>query len=204
VLAVTAKEVVDLYQTGSIARNLARVPAENVLMSVETTMTKVKLRTPDHAYLESEVVWADDLGNGYYRLQNVPLHAIGCSLHDIVLARRSNRDYPTATRVVIRSGHVTGRVTCRPDRPEAFELAVHQVKELGCSCEGDGRAILGVDMPPAVDPNLVERRFREGEGLGLWEFEVPSAASMPTPRRRSVSPGSRGRGPSSGPSASSR
>jgi hypothetical protein len=71
--------------------------------------------------LKSEGLWAVPLGDGRYRVQNIPFFLYGVSLEDIVSAEQVD-GFLTFREVVSSSGHSTYRVFLRD--PVAAEAAL--------------------------------------------------------------------------------
>jgi hypothetical protein len=135
---------------------------------------KVAFRVPDgDGTLETESLWAQDLGEDRYRIDNCPLFAYGVSLHDIVLAPRA-RGIPTFKRVLSKSGNRTIRVVFK----ESVEIAswsdriLQKLVSLGCGYEGANRIYIAVNVPSRVQLSVVCDYLTE-QGL-TWEHGDPT------------------------------
>ena len=126
-----------------------------------------------------ETLWAVDLGNDQYRIDNSPFYAYSVSWQDIVYApfdRDEGR--PIFQRVVLKSGNRTIRV--------AFETPVENGNEsdgilkglvsLGCSYEVANNRYMSVNIPPEV--NLESVRSYLIECHATWEHADPTYAEL--------------------------
>lgn len=126
----------------------------------------------------SESVWAESLGEGRYRIRNVPFFAKGIAVEDVVLARMSATG-PVFTRVLIHSGHSTYRIFLTDDigiSDPRYLDAWGALERHGCTVERASEHLLAVDVPShAMLPEVYEL-LQLGEEHGVWEFEEGHAA----------------------------
>ena len=127
---------------------------------------KVALRGPDG---EVETLWADDLGNGCYRLDNTPWYAYGISWRDIVEAKPAADGQLQFQRIIEKSGHRTIRITA--DQPFSDEW-LQQIVQLGCTYEGANRKLVGIDLPPGINLETVASFLTEKNVR--WEYADPT------------------------------
>jgi len=149
-------------------------------MSTEQELPKQKilfeLEKADHHDFAAETIWAEVLGENKYRLLNIPLYIYGASFGDIVVAYEKDEEtaFPIVEEVVERSGHSTYRIFVfegAVDNPE-FDKYWEPIEAEGCSFEGQkGNKMLGVDVPPEANINLVFRFLQNGENAEIWGFE---------------------------------
>jgi hypothetical protein len=133
-------------------------------------LVKVAIDLKDEAY-GVETVWAEPLGNGLYRLRNVPFMACGYSEQDVVNAAEINGQL-SVTAVAERSGHSTYRVfLSEPMDNEAFRPLWEPLGKLGCTYERANRRLIGIDVPPESDVYAVYSLLEKGEQAKQWEFE---------------------------------
>jgi hypothetical protein len=135
-------------------------------MSVDRPNAKVALTGPDG---ELETLWATDLGDGTYRLENTPWYAYGVSWLDIVEAKPEQDGLLKFSRVVSKSGNRTVRI--RADEPFTTEW-LNRLVALGASFEGAIGSYIGVNIPPETDLNVVTS-FLTQEAVE-WEHADPS------------------------------
>ncbi len=84
-------------------------------MAENPNLVKVELRGDDG---EVETLWAFDLGQDQYKLDNTPWYAYGVSTGDVIEAERQEPDgFPLFKRVVATSGYRT----VRGERGQAFD-----------------------------------------------------------------------------------
>jgi hypothetical protein len=137
-------------------------------------MVKVELHGLDG---EVETLWATPVGPDEYQLENSPFFAYGISWLDIVEAHApaaSPDDFPIFTRVVTPSGHRTLRLILQPraDRAPESQAILDHLVALGASYEGLNPGYLAIDVPPAVDLELVTD-YLTSTGQ-RWEYANPT------------------------------
>ena len=91
----------------------------------EEQLCKVHVDLPNHWAIGGESLWATELGNDLYRLENVPFHAYGLNFLDVVRATPDTDDaIPEIREVVEPSGRKTVRVMFEDavDRERQAEL----------------------------------------------------------------------------------
>jgi hypothetical protein len=117
----------------------------------------------------TERLWADDIGDGRYRVRNSPFFAFGISTEDIIFAiKKDGQLYFEG--VSIRGGHSTYRLRLKHHkRDNLFERHWLALQDMGCTYE-EG-VVLVVDVPPQADIDAVYKALESGEAAGVWEFE---------------------------------
>ena len=138
---------------------------------IQDDMVKVILTGPDG---EVETLWARQLGNDLYELDNTPWYAYGVSWHDVIEARpQSPDDFPQFVRVVQKSGYRTIRLILDPpaDKSADSQAILDGLQELGCSYEGANPHFIGVDIPSSVDLMTVRQFLITTEQE--WEHADP-------------------------------
>lgn len=137
----------------------------------------VKIRFPldpkdDQGY-ETETLWAEPLGNGRFRIVNVPFFVFGVSSDDIVHATRSREVY-RFDEVVGRGGHSTYRIFLQDDRSiqhDEFRQYWDPISKLGSTFENANDHFVAVDIPPGADVSKTYKLLEKGEKKGIWAFE---------------------------------
>jgi hypothetical protein len=124
---------------------------------------------------EVETMWACDLGEDRYRLDNCPFYAYGVSLHDIVYAPLDpTEEFPTFRSVVSKSGNRTIRVIFDPPLAAGneSERKLGELRALGCDCERATSSYVVLNIPPSIDlAGVADNLIR----LGLtWEHADPT------------------------------
>lgn len=123
----------------------------------------------------SERLWAFDLGNGLYRVNNVPWFVRNLAVDDVVSAvATSVGTYPEFREVVEPSAHVTVRLVVFRRGPLNGELQpVSDVfGRLGAYAEGaEQYGIVALDIPPEAPLRQIQDRLLLGEADGSWERE---------------------------------
>jgi hypothetical protein len=133
----------------------------------DRNLVKIELRGEDD---EVETLWAFELGDGRYKLDNTPWYAYSLSAGDVIEAAPEERNgFPVFRKVVEKSGYRTVRIVSEEDFADAvFE----EIKGIGCSFEGANRRYVAIDVPPGVDLSAVAD-FLTAKGI-RWEHADPT------------------------------
>ena len=126
-----------------------------------------------------ETLWAFDLGNDLYKLDNSPFYAYSVSWEDIVYAPYSEFEERAAfVRVVEKSGNKTVRIIFDPPVEDGNESdkVLQTLVGMGCSYEGANPGGFAVNIPPEVDLALVRDYLISAEAE--WEHADPSYAEL--------------------------
>lgn len=123
----------------------------------DADQVKIGLRDPDGGL---ETLWADDLGGGRYRLDNVPFFARDVSLGDVVAAAPDASGLPVMTAVLEKSGNRTLWVSF-PGPIAGDHPFLEFLKAAGCSYEGARASLFAVNVPPQSDLAAVARYIEE-------------------------------------------
>jgi hypothetical protein len=117
-----------------------------------------------------EELWAVDIGDGKYRIDNVPFYALGISSGDSVAAEFRDEKL-ILSEVVGTEGHSTLRVMVH-DKSLTERLRA-ELKSAGCATELSNVAgFFSVDVPPEVDyPFIADllSGYEKEEKLGYEE-----------------------------------
>ncbi len=137
---------------------------------------KVLFRVPEEdGSANVETLWAFDLGEDRYRLDNSPFFAYSVSVGDVVYAPIDpDEGRPTFIRVLEKSGNRTLRVILDPPIADgnSSDDTVKELLALGCSYEGANTTYLCVVIPQeagfaAVCSHLTLRKVQ-------WEHADPT------------------------------
>jgi hypothetical protein len=146
------------------------------MSSVAGPTAKVLFRiTESDGSASVETLWAYDLGENRYKLDNSPFYAYGVSWGDTVLAPHDDAEsHPTFHSVVVKSGYRTVRVMFDPPvrRGNESDVTLKKLVKLGCEYERANAQYIVVSVPPSVDlakvvEYLVERK-------ATWEHADPT------------------------------
>ena len=136
-------------------------------MPEEKPLTKVAFRDDDG---KVETLWAYDLGENLYQLDNTPWYQYGVSWKDVVEAVPQNEgELPLFRRVVEKSGYRTLRISL--EEPATAEF-LDEIKQLGCGFEGANRRYIAIDVPPEMDLQKIADFFTEN--CICWEHADPT------------------------------
>jgi hypothetical protein len=123
----------------------------------------------------SERLWAFDLGQGLYRINNAPWFVRDLAVGDVVRAEPPGPDqHPVFTGLHTRSDHLTIRIICFRRGPLAGQLqpVIDRFTPLGIWAEGAGQyGMVALDIGPDVDLSAVRARLQSGVDDGSWEWE---------------------------------
>jgi hypothetical protein len=116
---------------------------------------KVLFRVPEEdGSANVETLWAFDLGEDRYQLDNSPFYAYSVSVGDIVYAPVDpDEGRPTFSRVLEKSGNRTVRVIFDPPLADgnSSDDVVKELLALGCSYEGANPTYLCIVIPQESD-----------------------------------------------------
>jgi hypothetical protein len=117
-----------------------------------------------------ESIWATSVGDGLYRLDNIPFFARGIAYEDIVSAVPREDGTLGFVEVVRPSGHSTLRVIAY-DAARAPALR-RELESLGCDTEQSHIPnLFAVDVPPSVSLDEVRRLLEAEDASEHWEYE---------------------------------
>ena len=103
--------------------------------------------------MSAETLWAIDLGEDKYRIDNCPFFAYSISCGDVVYAPKDQSSgAPTFISIVRKSGNKTLRIFFdTPLRPGNFvEEILHSLNEKGCGYEGYSDRYFSINIPSTV------------------------------------------------------
>jgi hypothetical protein len=119
----------------------------------------------------TESVWATEVGNGKYRIENVPFYAMELSFGDVVRAAPKDGSLQFDC-VASRGGHSTYRVITRDGADDSqVRSALSDLNSNGASYERDTANLLAVDIPKVTDVPRIYRILEDKEKTGVWDFE---------------------------------
>lgn len=129
----------------------------------------------------SETPWAEPVGEGLFRLDNLPWYAYGVSDDDIVEAEPSDMEGMFEfVRVRTPSGNRVVRVIF--DTDEDGTPVLEALRTLGCHWEGATKRFLVVSIPPAADFDAVCSLLTQSEVQ--WEHANPTYEDLYGPQRQ--------------------
>ena len=124
----------------------------------------------------SEGLWAVDLGNGRYRLDNVPFFVRGLACRDMVAATTAADGHLWATEVLRRSGRLTVRVMVFGEhRGDTVRELLDVAAACGVESEtmnlNPGCDLLAFDLPKSADVARFKSFLGTGQQLERWAYE---------------------------------
>ena len=123
----------------------------------------------------SERVWAYDVGDNRYVIDNVPWFVPDLAVGDLVRAvSPDSQSHPIFQRLLERSDHVTIRLICPRNGPLAGDLALAKepFARLGVYAEGVAQyGMLALDVKPGDPLDDIAAVLGAGVDNGSWEME---------------------------------
>jgi hypothetical protein len=135
---------------------------------------KVLFRVPyQDGSVEIETLWAFELGNDKFKIDNCPFYAYDVSLGDVVLAPFDKQEnFPTFQKVLSKSRNRTVRIVFDSSAlPDVSREVLTALVALGCGYEGAKSRYFAVNVPPASDLFAVTD-FLTKTGI-MWERADP-------------------------------
>lgn len=138
--------------------------------------SKVLFRVPDEdGTANVETLWATNLGEDKYRIDNSPFYTCGVSWLDVVFAPfDKNEGFPTFQKVVSKSGHRTLRVVFDPpvEKGNPSDELLQGLVSRGCTYEGANPKYIPIDVPPGVDLGPIRNLLIASKVI--WEHGDPA------------------------------
>jgi hypothetical protein len=163
---------------GSIAGRSTR--SLDAMTQAPQPTAKVLFRVPNEdGSAEVETLWAFDLGNDQYKLDNSPFYAYSVSWQDIVYAPfDKDEERPTFRRVVSKSGNRTVRIIFESpvETGNESDRMLQGLVSLGCTYEGARNKYISVNIPQKVALEAVRKYLIEHEAT--WEHADPTYAEL--------------------------
>lgn len=122
----------------------------------------------------AEVLWAEDLGEGRFRILNSPFFINGINFEDIVSIKLGVMGQFEFDQIISRSGNSTYRIFSEKKVNDyEFDVQWKKLGKIGCTYEsmGNKKTLLSVNVPKETDIDEVYKILEEGESSGIWEFE---------------------------------
>ena len=126
-----------------------------------------------------ETLWAVELGNNLFRLDNSPFFAYDVSWQDIIEAIGEAEDFYEFVRVAEKSGNRTVRIIFEnfSGKDEQGKQILSDITNLGCSYEGANSKFISVTIPSTVNFESVIDYLSEQSDLNC-EYADPSYAKL--------------------------
>jgi|SRR5579884_3026055 len=128
----------------------------------------------------AETMWADQVGDALYKIDNIPWFAYGVSLDDVISVRYVDGDpRPYFDRVVVSSGKVTYRVTFTEHLPHGTRIEadalLEKIKSLAEASSRYSVDYVALVASAAASRSDIESLLDNGECLGFWDWETSTA-----------------------------
>ena len=116
-----------------------------------------------------ENLWAVDLGEGRYRIDNIPFYVLGISDGDLVSAVTEEDGRLVFSELVEASSNSTFRLIVSNE--EETSVVRRMFLDLGCPSELVGHRFISLHIPESVTMKPIATLIEQGERDGRWEFE---------------------------------
>jgi hypothetical protein len=125
-------------------------------------------KVEDYPPVDYEEFWSTPMGEGRFRIENIPFFAKGLALGDIVSAALEE-EVLRFQEVVEASGHSTIRVIVSSE--DAVPAVVERFESLGCATETSYDRLVALDVPPSVSLDDVREKLDLGYAQSQWDYE---------------------------------
>jgi hypothetical protein len=123
----------------------------------------------DYPPADYENLWAVPVGEGLFRIDNIPFFAQSIALGDIVAAS-PEEGLLRFKGVVQPSGHSTVRLIIY-DEPEVPKILEH-FNQLGCESERSHiPGLIALDVPTSISWSVIQRELEAGHAQARWDYE---------------------------------
>lgn len=132
---------------------------------------KMVFPVPDDPSVGTESMWVEVIGDGTYRLKNIPGWTSGLAVDDVVAGHETD-GILRFDRTLARGGHSTYRVAFQSQEPSLERSgAVERLRSLGCGLEKLSDRMLAVDVPAEVSIHDVYIWLEQAMADGVWWFD---------------------------------
>ncbi len=125
----------------------------------------------DYPPVDYEELWTTPLGEGLYRIENIPFFARGIARGDIVSAVEEDGSLMFG-EVVEQSGHSTIRLIIYNEY--AVPAIIERFLNQGCEAETTFAKLVALDVPPEVNLEDIREKLDLGFTQGQWDYEEAS------------------------------
>jgi hypothetical protein len=122
----------------------------------------------DYPPVDYEELWTTPLGEGLFRVENIPFFARGIARGDIVSAGVEDEDL-IFQEVAEQSGHSTIRLIVYNEH--AVPAIVERFLNQGCDAETTFTKLVALDVPPEVSMETIKEKLDLGYTQGQWDYE---------------------------------
>ncbi len=122
----------------------------------------VEKSSEDYPPVDFEELWSTPLGDGRYRIENIPFFAVGLARGDLVSATHEPPS-PRFLEVLQPSGHSTLRLLVQHE--DLVPAVIEKFSQLGCDSEVTFGRLVALDVPPSVSLEVLARS---------WSWASPS------------------------------
>lgn len=134
-----------------------------------TMKVKVILVFKNNDRIEEEVICAEKMEDGHYKVDNIPFYAPNLALND-VFSVEEDEGILYFDQLIRMSGHSTIQLMFFEETEVNESMAI--LENFGCSWEGmKDQAMYSVDVPTELDYAKVKRFLNEQLEKGILDFK---------------------------------
>lgn len=123
----------------------------------------------------AERVWAFELGDDCYQIDNPPWFVRDLAVGDVVRARAvADEQHPMFEALIRPSEHLTIRIICFRSGPleGSLRAVLDRFVPLGTYAEGVAQyGMVALDVPPGADKRAIYQELLRGASDGSWDWE---------------------------------
>ena len=141
-------------------------------MNTEPEHVRVHVTLKGMEGIGGESMWAFDLGDGRYKIDNIPFFTYGLNLGDVVQAEERDGFPREVIENVEKSGNRTFRVALgKGCSEESVETLVTKLRRMGVKLERGFSILLALSVPPEADYDAVRACLLSWQETGRIDFE---------------------------------
>lgn len=135
---------------------------------------EIKFRVPEGDEIYIENLWAVNLGNDHYKIDNIPVHAYSVSCGDVVEAIAVGDGMPTFVEVIEKSGNETTRIDfdCHGGDVHGPQTILDALLSKGCSFENWTEDNVSIHIPKGIGWKPIVEYLIEMDVD--WDYADPS------------------------------
>ncbi|MCB9344166.1 MAG: DUF4265 domain-containing protein [Lewinellaceae bacterium] len=119
--------------------------------------------------IAEEVIWAEELENGYYRIDNIPFYAPNLAYNDVI-AVEDDEGVLYFDNLIKSSGHSTVQIIFFKEIEAKRVLP--KLESLGCNWEGiKDQPYYSIDIPPNINYSNVKQFLDEQSENKILDYK---------------------------------
>jgi Domain of unknown function (DUF4265) len=119
-----------------------------------------------------ESLWAQEIGGGSYKIDNIPFFVRGISVGDIVSVKKKEEDFVFNVIEEYSSNSVIRVMLFVPTKLDELKL---KMSGFGCEFESSHiKGLISFDVPPTASFSDIVEYLQFGEDQEFWSYEEAS------------------------------